>query len=139
MIVLICSCKRGNLATFCTYLLKSYRISFYVTNKSCQIRKMAPVDNSSQKCGKFLSLSERHWRKTKQPLLVSALSLLSKGIADSLNCELSTIKCICHIKLSYKNCSCGRGLNLKESMVIMTLKPGFCQALGIATTYVYLS
>ena len=53
-----------------------------------------------------------------QPRLVSALSLLSKGIAGPLNCELSSIiccaiytieiKCIWHIKLSHKSCSCRR-------------------------------
>ena len=76
-------------------IAESWHVSFYVSTKSWHIRKIARVHDSSHniKCDKFLPFSERHWGTTRQPRLVSVLSLLSKGIADPLNCELSTIIC----------------------------------------------
>jgi len=36
------------------YLLRSWRVSFYVTNKTCHIRKIACVDDSSHKMWQIL-------------------------------------------------------------------------------------
>ncbi|XP_068717490.1 ferroptosis suppressor protein 1-like isoform X2 [Montipora capricornis] len=109
--IFICSRRRGNLSNFLRqmYLLKGWLVSFYVTSKSCHIRKNFRERTRHIKCGKFMSLGERPWRTTRQPRLVSALSLLSEGNADPLNndvstiiicCSFYTIKCICHRQIA---------------------------------------
>ena len=102
--IFICSRRGGNLSNFWRqmYLLKGWLVGFYVTNKRCHIRKNSRERTRHIKCGKFMSLGERPWRTTRQPRLVSALSLLSEGNADPLNNHVSTI-IICCVVLSTRS------------------------------------
>jgi len=90
------------------HLLKSLRVSFYVTNQSCHIRKIARVDESSHKMrgmrGRlssrvlFLRISavQSHYWRTK---LWIADKYLLRYLQDQ-------------IYLSHKNCSCRRSLRI---------------------------
>ena len=40
-------------------LLKSWRVKFFVTNKSCQIRKVARVDDVANPCFLVSAIGER--------------------------------------------------------------------------------
>ena len=110
------------------YLLKSGRVSFYVSDKRCHIR----VTDLSHKCWQILV----SWRASLENNQATSpcfcfISTIQRHLgADTLDCELSTIiccaiytiKCICHIKLSHKNCSCRRGFTPLLKLCIFVMR-----------------
>ena len=58
------------------HLLKSWRVSFYVTNKNCHTRKIARVDDSSHKMWQILVVpnlplrTRSKWPSPRRPALL---------------------------------------------------------------------
>ena len=97
------------------HLVRSWCVSFYATNKSCCIRKISCVDDSSHKLRQILrqyrwsSISRSPTGRECTPSF--CVSLLFKVITGALNfklltndcCAINKIKYICHKKIARVN------------------------------------